>query len=55
MAHIAATGTGHESIGQSTDARTISIITLGQALSTFFIFSYSRCASSAICCSPTCQ
>ena len=43
MAQIAATGT--EQIGglRQTDVRTISIITLGQALSAFFIVSFTLC------------
>jgi 2TM family of unknown function (DUF5676) len=40
---IAATGTGQVGSRQATDNRPISVITLGQALSAFFILSYTIC------------
>ncbi len=43
MAHITATGLERVGNYREADARTISIITLGQALSAFFIVSYTIC------------
>ena len=43
MTQIAATGTERGRSERGTDTRTISIITLGQALSVFLILSYTIC------------
>jgi len=43
MTHITATGTERVGSHRETDARTIPIITLGQALGAFFIVSYTIC------------
>lgn len=43
MAHITATGLERAGDHRETDARTISIITLGQALSAFFMVSFTVC------------
>jgi hypothetical protein len=43
MAHITATGMERAGDHRQTDVRTISIITLGQALSAFFIVSFTLC------------
>ncbi len=43
MAHVTAAGTERVRNQREADARTISIITLGQALSAFFIVSFTLC------------
>ena len=43
MAQVAETGSGQVRVQYGTDARTISIITLGLALSVFFMVSFTLC------------